>query len=181
LTFKKGNGKIKTGFKSIFILKMKKHLSPILIFSLLLNVVLIIFIFLLLPQSFGREYEGTATIRQVVRVIDGDTIVISGNKRVRLLGIDAPEKGERCFDEAKDKLTELVLNQKVLLKPDIRNKDQYDRLLRWVFLNGQNINLELVKQGLVRVKFYNEEQYKNEFIVSQKIAKEQRRGCLWKD
>src|SRR6056297_2019679 len=58
----------------------------------------------------------------VNRVIDGDTIVV-GEKHIRLLGINAPEKGECFYKESKDRLSDLVLNKKVDLEAGVYDTD----------------------------------------------------------
>ena len=88
----------------------------------------------------------------VDRVIDGDTIVV-GNQSIRLLGINTPERGEFFYDEAKDFLTELVVNQSVVLEKGREDRDKYQRLLRYVFLNDKNVNSELVEQGYANYYF----------------------------
>ena len=54
----------------------------------------------------------------VERVVDGDTLVLGNGERVRLIGINAPEKGEPCFGEAKKALQEMVENKQVFLQKD---------------------------------------------------------------
>ena len=88
----------------------------------------------------------------VDRVIDGDTIVV-GNQSIRLLGINTPERGEFFYDEAKGFLTELVVNQSVVLEKGREDRDKYQRLLRYVFLNDKNVNSELVEQGYANYYF----------------------------
>ena len=92
-------------------------------------------------------------LAKVIRVIDGDTIEIEGGERVRYIGMDTPEtvdprKSVQCFGvEASNKNKELVEGKTVLLKKDISERDRYGRLLRYVFINNNLINLELVEQG----------------------------------
>lgn len=73
---------------------------------------------------------------QVTRVIDGDTIEVSRDgvvERVRLLGIDTPERGQCGFDEATALVTGLVTGREVALVEGNRDdRDRYDRLLRFV-------------------------------------------------
>ncbi len=91
-------------------------------------------------------------------VIDGDTIVVSGVGRVRLLGIDAPEIGRR-FDtsapfgrEARDRLTVLLLQRWVKLEQDGAPLDTYNRRLAYVITgDGTFINATMVREGLARV------------------------------
>lgn len=95
----------------------------------------------------------------VTRIVDGDTIAIDLNGTetlVRYIGIDTPEtkhpnKLKECFGkEAFAKNTELVLGKYVRLEQDVSNTDKYDRLLRFVYVDEQFINLELVSQGYAR-------------------------------
>lgn len=122
---------------------------------------------------------------KVIRVVDGDTIEIEGNIKVRYIGINAPEsvapgKPVGCFGhEASDKNKELVLGEEVTLEKDISETDKYNRLLRYVYLDGVMINDELVKEGYAEVATYPPDiKYKDEFLVSEKYAKENSLG-LW--
>lgn len=47
------------------------------------------------------------------KIVDGDTIIVEGGYNVRLLGIDADERGYPCYEEASKRLEELILNKKV--------------------------------------------------------------------
>lgn len=114
------------------------------------------------------------------KVIDGDTIIVEGGFNVRLLGIDADEAGYPCYNEAKKRLEELILNKKIKLEKDITDIDQYKRCLRYVFLGEQDIGLELVKEGLAIARFYEPDvKYKKEIILAEKTAIENKIGCKW--
>lgn len=116
----------------------------------------------------------------VTKVIDGDTIIIEGKYKIRLLGIDADEIGEPCYEAAKTRLEELVLNKEVLLEKDQVNQDQYKRFLRYIFLDNQNINLQLIKEGLVNSLFYEPNlKYKEEITEVENEAKINKIGCEW--
>jgi len=94
---------------------------------------------------------GKAAGPTVATVIDGDTLLLQGGGKVRLLGINAPEEGQPYFEEATARLRELVEGKQVRLEKDIVKRDQYGRLLRYVFLGGENINVKLVREGLAHV------------------------------
>lgn len=117
----------------------------------------------------------------VTKIIDGDTVTIAGGERVRLLGIDTPEVDEACYTEAKNLLGKLVLSQKVKLVSDVRDKDQYGRQLRFIFLNDKNVNLELVKAGLAVAYFFEDQLYKKEIQVAEKAAIDNKASCLWRN
>lgn len=103
----------------------------------------------LLPLAC-RPAEGVA----VVRVIDGDTIVIQGDERVRYIGIDAPEQDEPLGREATELNRKLVQGKRVRLERDVTDRDRYGRLLRYVYVDGTFVEAELVRQGLARVRAY---------------------------
>lgn len=116
----------------------------------------------------------------VTKVIDGDTVIVEGGYHVRLLGIDSDESGYPCYQAAKSRLEELVLNKEVRLEKDQTDIDQYKRCLRYVFLNNQNINLQLIKEGLAIARFYaSDVKYKDEIVAAEKEAIENKIGCKW--
>jgi micrococcal nuclease len=83
----------------------------------------------------------------VKRVLDGDTLVLSSNDRVRLLGLDAPERGEALSGEAHHRLLELTQGKKVELI-SCSERDQYDRILAVVRTGELNVNVVLLEEGL---------------------------------
>ena len=93
----------------------------------------------------------------LVRVIDGDTIVVSINgkeERVRLVGIDTPEKGACGFEEAAEALQLLISTSKVeLIDAGVSDRDQFDRLLRYVEVDGGAPGLELIRAGLAEAAY----------------------------
>lgn len=100
---------------------------------------------------------------QVVQVSDGDTIlvVIDGQTyHVRYIGIDAPEEGEPCYEEATRMNAYLVtrLSKTIYLEKDINEADQYGRLLRYVWITGPDgyimVNAELVAMGYAKAVAY---------------------------
>ena len=127
---------------------------------------------------------------KVIYVIDGDTIVINGNKKVRYIGIDTPEikhpetsAPAQCYgDEATVKNKELVEGKEIIMKKDVSETDKYGRLLRYIWLNnGIFVNDILVKEGFARAEpIKPDTTYAGEFFESEKEAKENSRG-LWKE
>ena len=85
----------------------------------------------------------------VERVIDGDTFVMDGGERIRLLRIDTPERKEEGFQEAKDYMIARVEGKKVTLIR--KGKGYYKRTLAEVYVNGVNINDELLTNGLAKL------------------------------
>jgi micrococcal nuclease len=102
----------------------------------------------------------------VERVIDGDTIVINGSS-IRMLGINAPEKGEKYFKESKEFLENLVLNKKVKLRFGKEKTDKYRRTLAYIFLGEINVNELLIEKGFANYYFPSEkDRYYNQFLMA---------------
>lgn len=129
----------------------------------------------------------------VTRIVDGDTIkvLMDGTiKTIRLIGVDTPEtvdprKPVECFGvEASKKMSELLLNQKVVLEddPSQGDKDKYRRLLRYVFLtDGTLVNEILIQKGFAYEYTYDlPYKYQSEFKTAQQSAQQNKRG-LWSD
>ncbi len=94
---------------------------------------------------------------KVTQVIDGDTIIVAGNYRVRYIGIDTPEvypKVEEYGIKAWEANRRLVEGKEVRLERDATETDKYDRLLRYVYVGDVFVNAELVRQGLAEAKAY---------------------------
>lgn len=145
-------------------------------------VVVIIFAILYLSGFTGlftEPPEPTGTYALVVRVIDGDTIVLEDDERVRLLGIDTPERGKYYFGEAGERLSEMVDGKEVLLEKDMEERDKYDRLLRYVWINKTLTNLELVREGYARTFMLEPgDKYYEELIAAESYARESGLG-VW--
>jgi len=92
--------------------------------------------------------EGPYTVTYIV---DGDTIDLEGYGRIRFSGINTPETDECYYQEAKDKLTELILGKEVYVEKDINDEGKYGRKLRYIYLDNILINKLLVEQGYAKV------------------------------
>lgn len=95
----------------------------------------------------------------VSRVIDGDTVELASGERVRLLGIDTPERGECHFDTASDAMAGLVLGERVTLTRDGDDRDHYDRLLRYIDVGSADAGLTLIQEGLAIARYDSRDGY----------------------
>lgn len=119
-------------------------------------------------------------------VDDGDTIVLSDGRRVRYIGINAPEvarkdkSAERFGSEARDFNKKLVYRNEVRLEFDEERFDRYNRLLAYVFLrDGTFVNAELVKSGLAHCLFRKpNKRYDSALLAFQRKAMTNRVG-MW--
>ena len=89
-------------------------------------------------------------VRQVARVIDGDTLATTQGERIRLIGINTPELGGQALaDRARQRLAALVLHQQLRLQFDVQLQDHYGRRLAHLFLpDGRNVAGLLLRDGL---------------------------------
>jgi endonuclease YncB( thermonuclease family) len=87
----------------------------------------------------------------VKTVVDGDTLTTEEGDKVRLIGINTPEKNEDLYDDAKGYLTALLRGKKIGLETDVEKLDQYQRRLCYVFLDGRFVNGDLVRRGYAHV------------------------------
>lgn len=147
----------------------------IFIFSLVVIVIAIALIsYILIHFSFFTHSANRVTAT-VVRVIDGDTIELANGNKVRLLGIDAPERGSYYYEEVKQRLEQLIKGKTVALERDVNNKDNFNRLLRYVFVDGVFVNLKLVEEGCAYAYVVApDEKYINELIEAEGKARRQR-------
>lgn len=109
----------------------------------------------------------SASTGTVVAVVDGDTIDVDldeGKQRIRVIGIDTPEiareagKTSDCYaEEARTFLDELLYGRTVELRsdPSQDNIDKYGRLLRHVYIDGQNAAHEALSAGMGREYTYS--------------------------
>lgn len=139
---------------------------------LLTTVILCLFGFYISDDAKTREPV------EVVRVIDGDTVVLADDRHVRLLGINAPEishqggVNEAGAIKTKEVLESLLANTPHFLESDKESLDHYGRTLAYLFNEeGSNINVELVKRGLATVSLYPPNlKYSLRLINAQQLA-----------
>jgi endonuclease YncB( thermonuclease family) len=128
---------------------------------------------------------GTYTGR-VVGISDGDTLTVldaeQRQRKIRLAGIDAPEKRQAWGQRAHQFLGERVFQRVVRI--EVSKKDRYGREIGRVLLDGEDINLELVRAGLAwHYRAYAREQPPEErglYAEAEQQAREHRQG-LWSD
>jgi len=116
----------------------------------------------------------------ISKVIDGDTIELSNGEVVRLLGINAPEINELFGKDAKEFLSQLVEGKDAYLETDLRRRDSYGRILAFVFIEGKNINVEMVRKGFAHTfELEKISKYVKELKEAEFYAREKQIG-IWK-
>jgi endonuclease YncB( thermonuclease family) len=147
--------------------------SPVFIGAKLKRLFLICFALCAIIALNARDISG-----KVVRVMDGDTIEILNNRvtyKIRLAGIDCPEKKQAYGMKAKAFTSGMVFGAHVTARVD--TKDRYGRYVASVLLqNGKNLNYELLKSGLA----WHYKQYsKSQIMAAMETTAKRKRLGLW--
>ena len=130
------------------------------------------------PTQSVPQYDLSGT---VVRIADGDTLTLldasNTQHKIRLHGIDTPERGQPYGNAAREALERLVAGKRIDV--NIQDTDRYGRTVGTVYRNGQNVNLIMVQDGWA---WWYERYARNDRQLSraQRDAKAARRG-LWQD
>lgn len=144
-------------------------------------------------KSVKIAQEVTENKTTVVRVVDGDTIVVLVNnieEKIRIIGINTPEtvdprKKVECFGkQASDKAKQLLTGQEIKLKsdPTQADRDKYKRLLRYISLpDGTDYGLKMIQEGYAYEYTYQiPYTFQTQYKLAQKEAENLKVG-LWAD
>ena len=138
--------------------------------------VLLILIVFVLGCHQKNDYEiGDIILGEVIKILDGDTYdLLCKNKktiRIRMEGIDAPEKGMPFYRVSKSYLGEICSNREIkVLKT---NEDRYGRTIGYSYLDdGRELSKEMIKAGLAwHYKQYNSDEELSNFEIEAQKAK----------
>ncbi len=151
---------------------------------------------LLLILIFGAYYFFAKTEKApdsaeytVLKVIDGDTVIIDDakNSRVRYLGIDTPEighqdsPGDPMSKEATDFNADFVQGEKVRLEFDKGKYDVYGRLLAYVYVGDVLVNEELLREGLASVLIIEPNGMNSEIVYDAAAEAKKKKKGIWGD
>jgi micrococcal nuclease len=133
------------------------------------------------PISAPRPRE-TAV---VARVVDGDTVALHDGRRVRYVGIDAPEiegpfgHAEPFAEEATRANRRWVEGKRVQLEQDVSECDRFGRMMRHILVDGSCVGVELVRAGLARaLPLYPDLARVGEILAAEQEARSAQRG-IW--
>jgi endonuclease YncB( thermonuclease family) len=133
------------------------------------------------PPAWGATFSGV-----VVAVADGDTVTVLDEDRhqlrVRLAGIDAPEKSQAFGSKSREHLAALAFRQRAVV--DFRKRDRYGRIVGRVTVDGRDIGLAQIESGMAwHFKQFQNEQSANDrqsYAEMERQARSARLG-LWVD
>ncbi len=137
---------------------------------------------LILPLIAGLVLSPSASADEfawVKQVYDGDTIRLEDGRKVRYLGVNAPEFQESFYLKAKRFNESLVPGRQVRLEFDQERADTYGRLLAYVYVADQMVNATLVGQGLAHAFFIGPNRKHNSQILRLQSEAKQRRLGIW--
>ena len=134
----------------------------------------------LIPRGVPASVSASA---EIASITDGDTLRLVGGTRIRLLQIDAPERGECFARNAGAMLARLAprgAHPDFFADKSFGSEDDYGRLLLYVVLDDRVVNLELVRQGAAVPYFYGRQRgvYADELMDAVGEARREHRG-LW--
>lgn len=143
-----------------------------------------------IEKTIKQGERETASIREteIVRVIDGDTLEGPKQLKIRLIGVDTPEKNhpskpiQFLAQEATNFTKKMIEGKKVLLELGDEETDKYGRTLAYVYRieDGKMLNAELIKEGLAYAYTKFPFRRKSEFLQCEEEAKKTEKG-LWKN
>jgi len=148
-----------------------KYYKILLYFLIILSLVLIGYQITITGQAIRTEKI------TMLKVIDGDTIDTTIGK-IRLLGINTPEKKQKGYEEALVFLKQYE-GKEIIIERGRENKDKYKRLLRYVFYNKEMINERILRQGLANLYYYKEDKYTKKLKQAEEKARTNEIG-IWK-
>ncbi len=120
-------------------------------------------------ESVGNVY--------VSRVVDGDTLELEEGLKVRLKGINTPERSMILHEGAKAFLSSLVLERRVMLESF--GGDKYGRVLGYVSLDGLLVNEEILRQGFGSLYYYEKDSYYRRMVRAEEFGRGNELG-IWK-
>lgn len=163
---------------------------------------LLVFLFAIAAYFFGPsqlpafQREGSAAVEErtvrrtarlfVTRIVDGDTVLLSDGRRLRLAQIDAPEvNGTECYSRrSSDALARLAPPRRAIVSIEtdtvVGERDRFGRTLGYLLVADRNVNLELVRAGAASVWFYDGQRgrYAAQLLAAARQAKAAHAG-LW--
>lgn len=129
------------------------------------------FVIVLLAVVIGfrlaRNWAATPQLTDrfhVIKVVDGDTVHLTGGDKLRLAHIDTPERGEPFYDEATAFLTRLTLGKTLHLEFARPRRDKYGRMLAYAFVDSVFVGEEILRAGLAYLLLFDQKEFNDTLV-----------------
>lgn len=140
--------------------------------------------FLLICCVIFSAASASAFEGKVRYVIDGDTFILTNNKRVRIAGIDTPEIGrdgkpdQYYAEQAKALLNKLILGKRVRIEYAGKGEDRYKRIIGWVYVDNVFVNEKLIRKGAAFYYFHkgNDSGIQKRLLQAQRKSYNEKKG-----
>ncbi len=116
---------------------------------------------------------------RVKRVYDGDTVLLEDGRKVRYLGINAPEFQEPFYLKSKRSNESLVMGREIRLEFDQERTDSYGRVLAYVYAGNEMVNARLVQEGLAHAFFIGPNRKHHAKLLRLQAEAQQRKVGIW--
>lgn len=133
-------------------------------------------VFLIIMLMAFLRWERAQDLHQVIKVYDGDTIEIEDGRKIRLIGVDAPEvdspysREEPFGARSKQYLTTLLSGKKIAVRTGKEPFDRFGRTLAYVYADDVLVNGRIIRDGFARAYYKFDYDYKDLFIAYEKEA-----------
>lgn len=130
--------------------------------------------------TIAEPFDGLV---EVASITDGDTFralsADGANEPVRLIGLDAPDRGDPMWEDASTLLGSLIGERTVLLVRDQSDRDRFGRLLRYVYVGEVFVNEAMVESGLAVAKRYEPDTTQADVLADAQLRAEVDGLALW--
>lgn len=152
------------------LIKSQAFSRPTILIALLLSLITNILLY-----SKWQSANGQIGTYNVIKVIDGDSIIVEGNQTIRLASVAAPELEYCLGKQSKKFVSNLIYGKRV--KVEITSRDSYSRLMGLVYIDGELINEKILESGMGR---YDSSQTSKDDILlkAEHRAKEKKIGVF---
>ncbi len=163
-----------------------ENVSHIVFLASLISLSIILILHLPAHAAEKESRESPVSYYKIKFIYDGDTLLLEDGKKIRFLGINAPEidhkgvESEFLAKASRRFLRTILKGHQVRLEYDTERQDRYGRLLAYVFLkDGKMVNELIVRKGLAHVMFNRKNlKYKNVLLENQRKAMKKKIG-IW--
>ncbi len=127
----------------------------------------------------GPDPSANTVVVRVASITDGDTFKTTDGRKIRMIGMNTPERGRPLYGEAGELLGSIIGEQEVTLEFDIEETDRYKRSLCYVWKGSELVNETIVRKGMAFIYVWEPNtKHQERLLAAQKLARADGLG-LW--